>query len=163
MCERTCYFWCRSAYESTNMVIPPVSNLMNLEHLKLTIFARPYQTLVGWITLIEACPVLQKLTVELISHNRYPLELDGISEERSNARPLGCLKTLELCGFVGRRIDLEFATHVIANAVVLEQVVIDFKMIHCSRIINPGLDLSKARAMALGEILPPGAKLVFNE
>jgi len=42
-----------------NMVMPPASNLMNLEHLKLTILARPYQTLVGWITLIEACPVLQ--------------------------------------------------------------------------------------------------------
>lgn len=146
-----------------NMVVPRVSSFMNLKHLKLTIYARPYQTLLGWITLIEACPVLQKLTLELSTRNIFPLELDGTLEERCNAGSLGCLKTLEFCGFVGRRIDLEFATHVIRKAVALELVVIDFKIAHYSRIFNPDLDASKARALGLGEILPPGAKLVLKE
>lgn len=48
----------------TNLVIPPVSCLTNLKHLRLNIFARSDQSLFGWITLIEASPVLQKFTLE---------------------------------------------------------------------------------------------------
>lgn len=82
-------------------------------------------------------------------------------EKRISPRPLGCLRTLELYGFVGLRIDLELVTYVFENAVVLEEVIIDFKVF--GRLWHSRLHKAREKVMELREKLPPGAKLVINE
>ncbi|VFQ86602.1 unnamed protein product [Cuscuta campestris] len=101
-----------------NLNMPPL-NLTNLKHLRLGVSASFCQTLDGWTALIEASPALQKLTLELYTHfgpgPRYRFR------KRHNARPLKCLKILELFGFMGGRVDLGLARYVFENAAVLEQ------------------------------------------
>lgn len=146
-----------------NVVIPPVSNLTRLKHLVLTIYARKTQSLLGWMTLLEASPVLQKITLELSTYSAIPgIPQPHTPRKCSSARPLECLKTLEVYGFVGRHVDLEFVTYVLENAIVLEQVILDFNGLD---IFDPDLDLSFSMPVArrLRKKLPRGAELIINE
>lgn len=148
-----------SLLSEMNLVVPPVSNLTNLKHLRLTIQASCTQSLLGWISLIQASPVLQKLTLELSSYNGVCTMVLG---KHDNPQPLKCLKTLELFGFVGRVIDLELATYVLENAVVLEEVVLDFKHFLYKHVVGKP-HIMKARVMELKRKLPVGARLLVND
>ncbi|KAJ8447417.1 hypothetical protein Cgig2_019412 [Carnegiea gigantea] len=148
-----------SLLSEMNLVLPPISNLTNLKHLRLTIEARCTQSLLGWISLIQASPVLQKLTLELGSYNWL---CDRILGKHDNPQPLKCLKTLEVFGFVGRIIDLELATYVFENAVVLDEVVLDFKHFFSKHAIRRP-HVMKARVMELKRKLPAGARLLVND
>lgn len=151
-----------SLREEMNLAIPPVPNLTNLKHLRLSIEARCAQSLFGWISLIQASPFLQKLTLELSCFNGI---CDMALQKHDNPQPLKCLKTLELYGFVGRTIDLELATYVLENAVVLEEVVLDFKHFSYKRVVGFGGKpyVMKFRVKQLKRKLPVGARLVVND
>jgi len=70
---------------------------------------------------------------------------------------------LELYGFVGRRIDLELATYVIENAVVLEEVLVNLNMYGLNGVINPDKIFSRKRAKKLKRKLCVGVKFVLSE
>lgn len=153
-----------------NLHIPPVSKFTNLKHLRLTIHAKADQTLSGWFDLIESCPVLEKLALELSTLNelrgRQSVNGRGLLKQgwsSGRAGRLECLKTLELYGFVGRRIDFEFAIYVLENAEMLEQIIIDFKRYGCPVIYNWYIASSKLYASLLTQKLPRAAKLVLIE
>ncbi|XP_074318035.1 putative FBD-associated F-box protein At1g61330 [Silene latifolia] len=122
--------------------VPPVSAHLHLtvssaynlgvEHLKLPLLTRLkvldlYITgdhsvsLLGWTPLIEACPVLEKLTVKF---NCIDYGVNRFISKR-NGSALKSLKTLEIFGYCGRRIDIELASFVIENAINLQRVVVD--------------------------------------
>lgn len=129
--------------------------LINLKHLELCIYARATQSMLGWIPLIEASPVLQKLT--------FKLRPEGYGRERMakcDGRPLKGLKTLEIIGFIGGNIDLELVTHVIEHGVVLQEVIVD---------VQPWVDREKSPdsytrkcAMNLKDMLPQGVNLIIK-
>ncbi|XP_074310764.1 putative F-box/FBD/LRR-repeat protein At5g56810 isoform X1 [Silene latifolia] len=93
-----------------------------LQHLELQVVAYGNQSLRGWIPLILACPLLQKLTLKL---NRITKKFDQ-PVYKWPGLPLKCLKTLEIVGYVGQTIDLGLAFFVLENASMLEEVIVTF-------------------------------------
>lgn len=73
---------------------------------------------------------------------------------KHSACPLKCLKTLELVGFIGQPIDLEFATFVLENAIALEEVIIDFAPPHHKGVQEHLVELKTK--------LPRGARLIVK-
>lgn len=103
--------------------------------------------------MIEASPVLQKLTLKFIGGDRKcHMKIDEHCR-----RPLRCLKMMEVIGFFGHHVDIEFVTYVLENAVILEKV-----MLHIIT-ENPQQTRSVYKhALQLERKLPQGTKLILK-
>ncbi|KNA05701.1 hypothetical protein SOVF_187890 isoform A [Spinacia oleracea] len=142
--------------ESNIQIINPPA-LTNVKHIELYFIACCNKSLLGWTSLIVAAPVLQKLTLKLygfdIKHAR------PIAKHNACRCPLKCLKTLEIVGFMGRPIDLEFAAFVLENAIALEEVIVDFPPMFRPKPYHKG---ARECLVELKTKLPPGVKLIVK-
>uniref|UniRef100_A0A5B7A1Y3 F-box domain-containing protein n=1 Tax=Davidia involucrata TaxID=16924 RepID=A0A5B7A1Y3_DAVIN len=156
-----------SQLESLKLEVDPIEainglpQLTNLKRLVLTVCARDYHNLLQLTSLIRASPYLYKfvLKLEWCESGRRQREVRRVSR-----CPYMHLKVLELIGFVGRALDVEFAEHILENAIMLEKITIN--TCHPSAIGTPfEFDESEARqtardrAMDLRAKLPQGAEL----
>ncbi|KAK8597572.1 hypothetical protein V6N13_094975 [Hibiscus sabdariffa] len=95
--------------------------LSNLKQLELDLYASDDESLLFLSSLINACPSLNKLSLEFCW-----LEVH-VKREMKKARkcPHHSLKVVKITGFVGKTIDTEFCMYLIENAVMLEKITID--------------------------------------
>ncbi|GLT63985.1 hypothetical protein SLA2020_365060 [Shorea laevis] len=105
-------------YERMEFLEFPI--LINLKELELTALASGSASLLDFSSLISAAPVLY----------RFALKLNWSKPVRRKVQkfpkcPHHGLKLVELVGFVGKIIDMEFAMYLIENAVALEKIIID--------------------------------------
>ncbi|XP_074272936.1 uncharacterized protein LOC141596631 [Silene latifolia] len=128
--------------------------LTTLKVLELHIFGDHSFSLLGWTPLIEACVVLEKLIVKF---DCYDIGLNGNITKRGGS-PLKSLKTLEIFGYCGRRIDIELATYVFENAVNLQHVFVEVELMPYN--VSPD---SPIRISKLKEIIPEGVSFVLKE
>ncbi|XP_021737019.1 putative F-box/LRR-repeat protein At3g42770 [Chenopodium quinoa] len=84
-----------SQHNRYKLGINQVPTLAKLKHLKLRVIGD--QSLLGFTPLIEASPVLQNFF-----HQPTSFKIS-----KRDGQPLRCLKTLEILGFAGNRMDLE--------------------------------------------------------
>ncbi|KAK9755859.1 hypothetical protein RND81_01G055500 [Saponaria officinalis] len=146
-----------SLVKKLNLEASHVPVLTRVEHLRLFFFSGSFQTLLGWTSLVEACPVLQKLTLEfrpqgLVKSPKPPAL-------KSCGRPLRYLRTLELVDFIGWKNDLELAYFVLENAISLQEVIVDLRP-------RPYINYSEGaqqRLKLLQNKIPEGVKLIIKE
>ncbi|KAH9607145.1 hypothetical protein KSS87_005070 [Heliosperma pusillum] len=86
----------------------------------------------------------------------------GVSRSISklNGSPLKSLKTFEMFGYCGRRVDIELASFVIENAINLQQVIVEVDTFRRMQ------SLSKAdpiRINELKEMIPDGVTFMLTE
>ncbi|KAH9607141.1 hypothetical protein KSS87_005066 [Heliosperma pusillum] len=141
---------------------------IGVEHLQLPLFSTLKMlelcirgcnslSLRGWTPLIEACPVLENLTVKF---KGIDSGLNWVITKRSGS-PLKCLKTLKLFGYCGRRADIEFATFVIENAINLQEVFVEVKIVAPPKVSVYVYD--PIRINELKEIIPEGVRVILTE
>ncbi|OMO53521.1 hypothetical protein CCACVL1_28590 [Corchorus capsularis] len=68
-------------------------------------------SLLGYTALIKACPSLIRLALE--------------EEKRPKNEPHHSLKLVQVTGFVGQTIDIEFCRYLIKNAIMLDKIIIN--------------------------------------
>ncbi|XP_038712209.1 uncharacterized protein LOC120006288 [Tripterygium wilfordii] len=95
--------------------------LSHLKNLKLIVSAYDSQSLLAFAPLLKASPSLHSFALELEVYSWLGLTM----VEKAPKCPLLCLKEVEIVGFVGWDIDMEFVTFLIENAIMLEKIVID--------------------------------------
>ncbi|KAL9246821.1 hypothetical protein vseg_020312 [Gypsophila vaccaria] len=132
------------------------SLLTTLKVLDLCIRGDHTSSLLAWTPLIEACPALEKLTVKL---QCYDSGLDWNELSKRRGSPLKSLKTLELLGYTGRRLDIEFAAFIFENAINLREVIVQVGSYSYSR----GTPLPPARLSMLKEIVPQGVTFILMD
>ncbi|KAK6924922.1 FBD domain [Dillenia turbinata] len=101
--------------------LPQIPEFTNLKHLILKILPAADVSLLCLAPVIEAATFLQKLSVKFI----------GMPEQRRRhmkrlpRSPNEHLKVVELFGFIGNVLDIEFAEYLLEKAVALEKVFIE--------------------------------------
>ncbi|XP_021760037.1 putative F-box/FBD/LRR-repeat protein At5g62970 [Chenopodium quinoa] len=136
-----------------NLAIEHSPAFPDLKHLELYVLADFNESLLGWIPLIKACPILQKLTLKLEGSGQPSWEF-----HKREGCPLRCLKTLEVFGYYGSRLDDELITYVLANSVILSEVILDVTSLWSMELNED----AAIRARKLGDKVPNGAKLVIK-
>ncbi|XP_074274318.1 uncharacterized protein LOC141598545 isoform X4 [Silene latifolia] len=110
-----------------NLQIEQCPVFPNLKHLTLNVVADLDASILGWTPVIKACPVLQKLTLNLEA--RPPSECAPARRRytvrKFDTHPLSSLKTLEIVGFLGHYVNLELVEFVIENADMLDELILD--------------------------------------
>ncbi|XP_038711620.1 F-box/LRR-repeat protein At3g58900-like [Tripterygium wilfordii] len=101
---------------------PEFPVLTKLKILKLRVSADNFDSLLVFDSLMKAVPSLDRLVVQFSNWWAAPFRRRAQKVPKS---PLRCLKVAELVGFWGRIPELEFATYLIKNAVMLEKIIID--------------------------------------
>ncbi|KAM7501486.1 hypothetical protein LguiB_000390 [Lonicera macranthoides] len=96
----------------------------NLKKLVLAAAAVTDRCVLGYIVLLDSCPLLQKFVFEVISsvtkiHER---EVKKVSE--TNAKKHQHLEEVEMTGYYGRKCELELVTYFVENAVSLKKIII---------------------------------------
>lgn len=104
-----------------NLGINNPPSMVNLKHIELQVLVSCNESLLGWANLIEASPLLERLTLKFINSDGYP----NRKIMRRKGRPLKSLKTLELYYELGLPIDLEFVTYVVENSIMLKDVIVE--------------------------------------
>ncbi|XP_038712762.1 uncharacterized protein LOC120006699 [Tripterygium wilfordii] len=98
--------------------------LANLKNFELKTYGSESDSLLNFAPLIEAAPSMLRFSLEFIwIENAW---LNGRRQKKAATKcPHQCLKEVELAGFVGHAIDMEFAEYLIENAIALEKIIID--------------------------------------
>ncbi|XP_038701289.1 putative F-box/FBD/LRR-repeat protein At1g78760 isoform X2 [Tripterygium wilfordii] len=137
--------------------------LTNLKNLTLRVFAYNSETLRAFTSLMKAFPSLNRLAVQFTNM------FDRVKSRRERTlrkSSLRCLKEVELVGFVGRTLEMEFATFLIENAVMLEKIIIDpipHRFVGSrAAYLKKRMQTSRECAMRLGSKFSLGDKLVLR-
>ncbi|XP_059657469.1 F-box/LRR-repeat protein At2g42730-like [Cornus florida] len=140
-----------------------------LKHLTLHVDADESSSFIGWTNLINASPLLHKFKLQLQYSRHWGKEKIKMHESKRRKVgncPHGCLKEVELAGFVGRLLDLELAKYLIKNAIKLEKITIDRHWEYSSSARAPRVFketkkklYAKELAMQLQESLPARVKM----
>ncbi|XP_038711621.1 uncharacterized protein LOC120005840 [Tripterygium wilfordii] len=102
---------------------PEFPVLRKLKFLKLRVKADNLDSLLVFDSLMKAVPSLDRLVVQFSNWRAPPIRRRRAQKVPKS--PLRCLKVVELVGFWGRIPELEFATYLIKNAVMIEKIIID--------------------------------------
>ncbi|KAK9688804.1 hypothetical protein RND81_09G012200 [Saponaria officinalis] len=157
-------------FKHTNLQINHCPMFRNVKHLTLNVIPDEDASILGWTPLIKACPVLEKLTLNL--ETPPPLECMPTRKMRKlDAHPLSCLKTLEIVGFLGYCVNRELVMFVIENADILDEMIVDARSPYLRKNSNvhtgfsfedrcPDLESHKI-AFDLLQMLSPSVKLTF--
>ncbi|CAO2834680.1 unnamed protein product [Amaranthus hypochondriacus] len=135
--------------------------MTNLKHLEIHVKARCDASLLGWVSLIEASPVLEKLSVKFSGRSRRHGKHRRIID-KCKVEPFKSLKILELIYFVGLPIEMEFATFVVLNSVCLKEVI---RVVSRSSYMNVPIKFRRRIRDLIKEFqstLPPGAVFRTN-
>ncbi|XP_038711468.1 uncharacterized protein LOC120005740 [Tripterygium wilfordii] len=96
--------------------------LAHLKNFELSAYGSEDESLLAFAPLIEAAPSLV----------RFALDFHWFEDTRRKRKQKKipkclhhCLKEVELAGFVGQAIDMEFAIYLFENAIALEKIIID--------------------------------------
>ncbi|XP_059657355.1 uncharacterized protein LOC132303915 [Cornus florida] len=118
----------RTQKHEANAAFEQLPEFSKLKHLTLQLVADYFSKLLVWTTLINGSPLLHKFKLQIEYLGPREKRYERKMLEGGNC-PHQSLKEVELAGFVGRVIDLEFAHYLIKNAVTLEKIIIDR---HCT-------------------------------
>ncbi|KAM7507390.1 hypothetical protein LguiA_017843 [Lonicera macranthoides] len=101
---------------------PPVFS--NLKKLVLAAVAETDRCVLGYISLLDSCPLLQKFVFEVISVATKidKREVKKVSE--TNAKKHQHLEEVEMTSYYGRKCKLELVTYFVENAVSLKKIII---------------------------------------
>ncbi|XP_022725862.1 uncharacterized protein LOC111282153 isoform X3 [Durio zibethinus] len=110
-----------SAY---NMTFPNFPQLANLRHLVVSVYGGYDDNLLVLTSLIDASPSLNKLSLELkiwrsstYNHANSSCNVTG--------KPIPSLKVVEVVGFRGFKIDVDFVTYVLEHGKMIEKITIN--------------------------------------
>ncbi|XP_022134730.1 F-box/LRR-repeat protein At3g26922-like isoform X2 [Momordica charantia] len=136
--------------------------LANLRELELIVLAEGHSTLLGFTSLIEASPCLQKFSLKLDYNDMFEQRALGMVPKSPHQH----LKVVELVGFVGKPIDLELVQYLYENAIALEEIVFDTRKPRYMGTIfeneqNPETRAGQKRASSLQSILFSGVKVTI--
>ncbi|XP_038711044.1 F-box/LRR-repeat protein At3g58900-like isoform X2 [Tripterygium wilfordii] len=102
---------------------PEFPLLTKVKNLNLRVCAYNHESLLVFDSLMKAVPSLDRLVVQL-TNSEETIKRRRRTQEVPES-PLRCLRVAELVGFLGRTPEMEFATYLIKNAVMLEKFIID--------------------------------------
>ncbi|XP_059657357.1 putative F-box/LRR-repeat protein At4g15060 [Cornus florida] len=115
-------------FPKANAAFEQLPEFSKLKHLTLQLVADNFSKLLVWTTLINASPLLHKFELQIDYLGPREKQYERKMLEGGNC-PHQSLKEVELAGFCGRVIDLEFAHYLIKNAVTVEKIIINR---HCT-------------------------------
>ncbi|XP_039070474.1 uncharacterized protein LOC120217455 [Hibiscus syriacus] len=136
--------------------------LSHLKQLELSLFARDDESLLHFSSLINARPLLNKLSLELFWMK------PNVKRKAKKAKkcPHHSLRVVNITGFVGKTIDTEFCIYLIKNAVMLEKITLDARppieesRLHDKKEVEK-VNAARERAEWLKSKYFLGGKLVF--
>ncbi|MBA0855517.1 hypothetical protein Goshw_014965 [Gossypium schwendimanii] len=110
-----------SAY---NMTFPNFPELTNLRHLAVSAYGGYDDDLLVLTSLIDASPSLNKLSLEL---NIWRSSTYNHAHNTSNVtgKPIPSLKVVEVIGFRGFKIDVDFLAYLLEHGKVMEKITIN--------------------------------------
>ncbi|MBA0654394.1 hypothetical protein Goklo_021408 [Gossypium klotzschianum] len=123
---------------------PKFTSLRNLTCITASIDSR----LLLLKSLIEASPLLHKFKLLIKDHKEFKSGIEEVGKEE--AQPNKYLKEVEIVGFLGQPVEVEFVTYLLKMAIKLEKIVIHGKLERITQ--NLAHQLMKNR---------PGAELVL--
>ncbi|XVF62174.1 hypothetical protein PTKIN_Ptkin08bG0195800 [Pterospermum kingtungense] len=134
--------------------------LRNLKEFKLELHSDQVAEVLRFMSPLKQYPMLHRLSMQIYG-------IDGQEElKMKTKRAHKHLKVLELIGFCGQEIEVEFIWYIINNTVALEKIIID----PSSRPLEKGFvdrelpeekETSRVWAWQLGKSFPPGLELVI--
>ncbi|XWS63928.1 hypothetical protein CRYUN_Cryun06bG0143600 [Craigia yunnanensis] len=110
-----------SAY---NMTFPNFPQLTNLSHLVVSVYGGYDDNLLVLTSLIDASPSLHKLSLELKIW-RSSTYNHANSSSSVTGKPIPSLKVVEVVGFRGFKIDLDFVTYLLKHGKMIEKITIN--------------------------------------
>ncbi|KAK9027891.1 hypothetical protein V6N11_067712 [Hibiscus sabdariffa] len=111
-----------SAY---NMMFPEFPKLTKLRHLVVSTNGRYDDDLLVLISLIDAAPSLNKLSLELKIWRSATYNHHAHSSSSVSGKPIHSLKEVEVTGFRGFKIDVDFVTYLLEHGRVIEKITIN--------------------------------------
>lgn len=110
-----------SAY---NMRFPNFPRLTNLRHLVVSVYGGYDDNLLVLTSLIDASPSLNKLSLELKIW-RSSTYSHANSSSYVTGKPIPSLKVVEVVGFRGFKIDVDFVTYLLEHGEMIEKITIN--------------------------------------
>ncbi|KAK6252298.1 hypothetical protein QUC31_014018 [Theobroma cacao] len=110
-----------SAY---NMMFPNFPQLTNLRHLVVSVYGGYDDNLLVLTSLIDASPSLNKLSLELKIW-RSSTYNHAHSASNATGNPILSLKVVEVVGFRGFKIDVDFVTYLLEHGKMIEKITIN--------------------------------------
>ncbi|CAI0395746.1 unnamed protein product [Linum tenue] len=102
-----------------------VADFTRLELLKVEISGRFDDTVIGLVTLINACPRLRTLRVLMMTYYCTDEWCGGMLKPRVDRVVRESIKTVEIIGFKGYPIDCEFMEYVLECFTGMERILVD--------------------------------------
>ncbi|KAM7501487.1 hypothetical protein LguiB_000391 [Lonicera macranthoides] len=97
---------------------------INLKNLVLAAPAMTDRCFLGYIALLDSCPILQKFVFEVISSATKIHEREVKKVSETNAKKHQHLEEVEMTGYYGRKCELELVKYFVENAVSLKKIII---------------------------------------
>ncbi|KAL4281652.1 hypothetical protein GQ457_03G010110 [Hibiscus cannabinus] len=111
-----------SAY---NMMFLEFPKLTKLRHLVVIVYGGYDDDLLVLASLIDAAPSLNKLTLELKIWRSATYNHHAHSSSSATGKPIHSLKEIEVTGFRGFKIDVDFVTYLLEHGRVIEKITIN--------------------------------------
>ncbi|KAE8688193.1 Sulfate transporter 91 [Hibiscus syriacus] len=110
-----------SAY---NMMFPKFPELTKLRHLAVSVYGGYDDDLLVLTSLIDASPSLRKLSLELKIW-RSSTYHHAHSSSSVTGKPIPSLEEVEIVGFRGFKIDVDFVTYLLEHGEMIEKITIN--------------------------------------